>query len=51
MEVTHIYAEVLTNFGSWRIIKYKDNINWDVQEWLWFPEHNMDGKFDYVYMN
>ena len=45
------YVEVLANLEYWHIKKSKYNITRDSQDLRWCPKHNMNGKFDGMYMN
>ena len=46
-----IYVGGLNNIESWRVNKSKDNITRYGQDWYWCPKHDMEGKFDVMYMN
>ena len=45
------YFEGLNNIESWRVEKSRDKIARYVQDWYWYPKHNMEGKFDVIYMS
>ena len=45
------YVEIINNIEYWRVNESKDKITRDGQGWYCWPNHNMEGKFDVMYMN